>query len=155
MRPQTQFPGKFFKFPDGTCGILPKMRGKSNTFALWSANRRNLRGGSWMSRKYKYNCDVKHSIYIKDTVFGWYGGVCVCCGEDHMSILTLDHILDDGALQRRNSGVSGNSLYRKIYKTGEFKKPKDLQILCPNCQMGKQNGHGFCFHHPKKDLRIL
>jgi hypothetical protein len=45
-----QRPGKFWKFKDGTSGILPKRRGQSNEFAMWNKNKLNKHGGAWSSK---------------------------------------------------------------------------------------------------------
>ena len=93
---------------------------------------------------------------IKTTVMSWYGGKCRCCGESRLHFLSLDHIYDDGAKQRGGGkGCGGGEhFYRAIVKNGQLDRPKDLQVLCWNCQMGKRFGYGFCLHHLDIDLRI-
>ena len=105
------------------------------------------------------------NIALKREIMGWYGTVCVCCGEGGLSFLTLDHIKDDGVREfngipasrrvgnDRNVG-GGVHLYRKIRKAGFEKRPIGMQVLCFNCQWGKQLNRGHCPHHPEIDLRI-
>lgn len=69
-----------------------------------------------------------------------YGGKCVCCGETELNFLTLDHINNDGALQRKERSA-GSATYKWVMK----ERPADLQVLCYNCNCAK--GHyGICPH---------
>lgn len=81
-----------------------------------------------------------------------YGRVCTCCGESELSFLSLDHVLDDGAKDRRRRGSSRGSCFYQQLKNSGF--PLGLQVLCHNCQWGKRINKGFCPHHPERDLRI-
>ena len=47
----------------------------------------------------------------------------------------------------------GFFLYAAIKRLGYDYRPKNLQVLCFNCQWGKQIQNGFCPHHPTVDLR--
>ena len=82
----------------------------------------------------------------KDQVFGAYGGyICKCCGEDEPMFLSIDHIDNNGA-QERKAGLysgSGYSFYRWLRKTGF---PPGYQVLCMNCQVGKHKNGGVCPH---------
>lgn len=71
-------------------------------------------------------------IRVREDIFRHYGSVCKCCGEKDRRFLTLDHINDDGAEQRKRRG--GVSWYFTIRKAGY---PDDLQVLCWNCNCGK------------------
>ncbi|VVB52888.1 Uncharacterised protein [uncultured archaeon] len=75
---------------------------------------------------------------------------CVCCGEKHISFLTIDHIEDDGYKNRDTQG-RGKHLYRYLINQNF---PRGFQTLCFNCQWGKRLNGGFCPHHPHRDLRI-
>jgi len=80
----------------------------------------------------------------KNEVISGYGGKCNCCGETNIIFLTVDHVNNDGAEQRRfNRSESGNSLYRKIVKNNF---PAEYQILCYNCNIGKYHNKGVCPH---------
>jgi hypothetical protein len=67
-----------------------------------------------------------------------YGGKCVACGVTELAVLTLDHVNNDGAEERRN-GTRGFSWYGKLLKEG---LRDDLQVLCANCQSRKRNYGG-------------
>ena len=72
------------------------------------------------------------------------GGLCACCGERNTAFLTIDHIHNDGY----KLGPGRSSFYRKLVirarKTGDW--PKDLQVLCMNCNFGKHRNGGICPH---------
>ncbi len=89
-----------------------------------------------------------------DLIYEHYGKICVCCGETEMAFLTLDHINGDGAEQRKSAtGKNGTStnwrfwMVRRAQKTGAW--PTDLQILCYNCNCGRQRNGGICPHQLK------
>ena len=69
-----------------------------------------------------------------------YGPKCACCGNHNDSMLTIDHINGDGCQQRKN--VKG-CRYHWIVRNGF---PKDLRILCYNCNCGRQMNGGTCPH---------
>ena len=75
-----------------------------------------------------------------------YGGVCPC-GESDIACLTIDHINDDGATERkkmgyRNKSGGGEPMYRWLRRFG-FPRDK-YQLLCFNCQWKKKAyGPGF------------
>ena len=72
-----------------------------------------------------------------------YGGKCMCCGEKRIEFLAIDHIKNDG------------HIHRKQIKTNIFSwiiqhhYPKNLQILCHNCNLAKAF-YGYCPHQEKK-----
>ena len=82
---------------------------------------------------------------LKDLVYEVYGHQCACCGESEESFLTIDHVNNDGAEQRRKTGIKngGTVFYRWLIKNGF---PKDFQVLCWNCQWGKVKNNGICPH---------
>jgi hypothetical protein len=72
--------------------------------------------------------------------------ICACCGETELDFLTIDHINNDGAEQRRKIGnnvLGGWALSLWIIKNNF---PDDLQVLCGNCQLGKRRNNGVCTH---------
>ena len=82
----------------------------------------------------------------RDQVFAAYGGYkCACCGETEQMFLSIDHIDNNGA-EERKSGLyagSGYSFYRWLRKTGF---PSGYQVLCMNCNVGKHKNGGVCPH---------
>ena len=82
----------------------------------------------------------------KNQVFAAYGGyICKCCGEDEPMFLSIDHIHNNGAAERK-SGLyrgSGSAFYQWLRKQ---KFPSGYQVLCMNCQIGKHKNGGVCPH---------
>lgn len=77
---------------------------------------------------------------IRSTVIAKYGGCCNCCGETHERFLTLDHVNNDGHLERRKGNYVN---YKTIYFNGVNER---FQVLCWNCNMGKAVNKGVCPH---------
>lgn len=75
-------------------------------------------------------------------VFAHYGSRCACCGEKDKRFLSLDHVDGGGNAHRRSIRTKG-SIYEWAVKNGF---PPILQILCFNCNMGKQWNGGVCPH---------
>lgn len=86
---------------------------------------------------------------IKEAVYAAYGGyICKCCGETEPMFLSIDHIENNGAAERR-SGVykgGGNAFYAWLKKQGF---PPGYQVLCMNCQVGKHKNKGVCPHRSR------
>lgn len=69
-----------------------------------------------------------HVISYQDKraeVYRWYGAACVCCGETHPAMLTLDHINGDGHGERNEKSVK--AMWR------DYKLHERYQLLCLNC----------------------
>ena len=66
-----------------------------------------------------------------------YGNRCACCGEATEQFLTFDHINNNGKSDRQ----SAVGLYRRLLR----EQPKDIQILCWNCNCAKGK-YGICPH---------
>lgn len=70
------------------------------------------------------------------------GGICACCGENQYEFLAIDHIHNNGNIERAK-GLNGAKFLRKIR---DLNYPKDqYQILCHNCNFGKRV-YGKCPH---------
>ena len=67
---------------------------------------------------------------------------CNCCGEKEYEFLTLDHINNDGNIERKKLGNTGLIIYRQILKDNF---PPYYQILCMNCNISKAKT-GVCIH---------
>ena len=65
-----------------------------------------------------------------------YGGRCVACGISELAVLSLDHVNDDGAEEKRRLNKRGYSWY---YHLLAEPTRDDLQVLCLNCQYRKRN----------------
>ena len=84
----------------------------------------------------------------KDEVFAAYGGYkCSCCEEDIPEFLTLDHVNGDGAEHRRKIRQDGRGFYNWIIRN---KFPPIFQVLCYNCNCGRQRNGGVCPHKTRQ-----
>ncbi len=89
---------------------------------------------------------------LKKRVIDGYGGKCQCsgCNETRFQFLTLDHVNNDGAEQRRKLGSKeiGSALYQRLIAQ-DF--PKEYQLLCYNCNCAK-GFYGECPHTAENKL---
>jgi len=93
-------------------------------------------------RAKKYNTEIKIKVF-KD-LLAMYGERCICCGESNPRFLTLDHIQNDGYLERSTNPLNRWRTALKKYD------PVRYQILCYNCNCGKERNGGICPH--KQDI---
>lgn len=77
-----------------------------------------------------------------ETILAYGGFKCACCGETEPRFLTIDHIENDGHIQRKVHRT-GSCFYRWLRKNGY---PKGFQVLCMNCNFGKAMNKGICPH---------
>lgn len=83
----------------------------------------------------------RHANARKIVIAG-YGGRCQCCGETEPYFLTIDHVNNDGAKERKY--LSSSQLYIYLIRNGF---PRDrYQLLCFNCNLGRQINGGICPH---------
>lgn len=103
----------------------------------------------------KYRQDNKKNIYkrmkkynqnIRNIVLENYGNKCSCCNETIKEFLAIDHIKGGGNKHRKEACPTGNSFYKWIIDNNF---PKDLQILCHNCNLAK-GFYGYCPHKKEK-----
>lgn len=80
---------------------------------------------------------------------GMYGGKCVCCGEQDIDFLTIDHIKNDGAKERKMMNNQSGKIYGYLIR--HKLQPKKYQILCWNCNLAKEK-HKICPHQKRKFL---
>ena len=87
----------------------------------------------------------------RQRVFALYGSRCICCGETNHWLLTLDHVNNDGFLDRgpridkegKRTGKNTDYAYRAAMNDPEQRAR--FQLRCFNCNCGK----GHC--HPYKE----
>lgn len=100
-----------------------------------------------LHQKYFSNYGKNYHEHTKLTVFTYYTKgtlACQCCGETVYEFLTLDHKNNDGVKRRKIEGTS-IALYRWIIN---HKFPKTFQVLCFNCNFGRNvNRNGICPHN--------
>lgn len=96
--------------------------------------------------EYRKKYHKTYSIEIKQEVFSHYcsGDIrCVQCGFQDIRALTIDHVLNDGAEERRKFSGSrrnfgGSKLYAHLKK---HNYPEGYQVLCFNCNVIKYRNH--------------
>lgn len=81
-------------------------------------------------------------VALRARILEHYGKVCVCCRETCDMLLTIDHILNDGAEDRRQNG-KGYRFYESVIRRGF---PDTFQVLCFNCNTGRFFNKGRCPH---------
>lgn len=85
----------------------------------------------------------ERGIELRKIVLEHYGNKCVCCGEKETKFLTIDHINNDGGKFRKKRHTRGGTGDYYWFIKNNF--PKDLQVLCWNCNMAKAR-YGLCPH---------
>jgi hypothetical protein len=89
---------------------------------------------------------------LKERVFQEYGGPwCACCGETNLYFLSIDHIDNNGAEERRilfGKSTTGLNFYEWLSKN-KFPNKDKYQVLCMNCNFGKARNNGICPHKEK------
>lgn len=83
----------------------------------------------------KVNNEIRLAKLWKQ-VFDLYGWKCACCEEGNIDFLTIDHINGGGKHERKNREYSmGAGVLTMAVKEAD---PSKYQILCFNCNMGRQ-----------------
>jgi len=96
----------------------------------------------------KFNLEGRvKRLRLKKEVIEHYGGKCVCCKEEMLEFLTLDHVNGDGWKYRKEDGISSGN--RTYYWAKRNNFPDCLQVMCWNCNEAKQI-YGVCPHNRTK-----
>lgn len=110
----------------------------------WHRSSRTISGFVVYCKDCKARRERDFKLKLKRRVIDHYGGRCECCGETDLVVLTLDHVLMDGAEHRRTSRlVAGWQTYAWIERH-DF--PAGFQVLCSNCNSGRAHNKGVCPH---------
>lgn len=91
------------------------------------------------SYKYGKKCRLK----TKKKFIEMYGGKCVNCDENEKIFLTLDHVDNDGFIDRKKK-LSSYATYRKALEKYNSAK---YQLLCYNCNCAKKLNNGKLIPH--------
>ncbi len=90
---------------------------------------------------------------LKLRVIKGYGNKCACCGETNFEFLSVDHIKERGADERRRLGRGAGStatVYRMLIRLGF---PDSHQCLCYNCNMSL-GFYGYRPHRPENTREV-
>jgi len=109
-----------------------------------------------IKKKWKDNNKTKVREYnhktnrqLKLDIINILGGFCVCCKEATWEFLSLDHVNNDGYIERKSK--QQHTIYREI-RDGKADLNK-YQLLCYNCNSSK--GHyGYCPHMERPNNSI-
>ena len=96
---------------------------------------------------YNRRWSADYRAALKSEMHAAYGGKCNCCGEREPLFLQLDHVYNDGHVDRKENKTSAK-LWARLKKMGW---PKDrYQLLCANCNHGKAMNGGVCPHQSRE-----
>ena len=87
----------------------------------------------------------KSRAKLRDEIYAHYGGKCACCGEANSLFLSIDHVNGGGRGHRASLGTKASS-HATLYDIKKRGYPPDFQILCFNCNCGRQRNGGVCPH---------
>ena len=152
-------PSKRGKRLKSTDGLTWKQRNRdavnARRRALYAANpekhrerQRDYKSGEAKPKVLEANrvWQSKYRAVLRAEMIAAYGGRCSCCGEHEPVFLQLDHIHNDGHINRKLYRTS-NKLLVVLKKQGW---PTDrYQLLCANCNFGKLINGGICPHQEK------
>lgn len=83
---------------------------------------------------------------LRNSAVAVLGDSCVCCQEVNPLFLDIDHINNDGHIQRKSGKFDIYTFYRSI-RDGNT---RGLQLLCANCNQGKRRNGGLCPHEEER-----
>lgn len=100
------------------------------------------------NKRFQYR--INSNKRLREAAYLAYGRRCVCCGEENLLFLSIDHVNNDGAAHRRSLRSTSTRSYGGVNILAWAKKnnfPPSLQLLCFNCNCGKQRNGGVCPHN--------
>jgi hypothetical protein len=95
----------------------------------------------------KHNYQQRYPTLRRAAYLAYGGFRCTCCGESNEMFLSLDHIDGKGAEHRRQLKSKGGERLYTWLRDNNY--PPGFQVLCMNCNFGKQRNGGQC---PHKDI---
>jgi hypothetical protein len=127
-------------------------------YCATSLNSTNI-SNIYMCKDCKSSSERFRNRNIKINTMNAYGGQkCVCCGDEHIEFLTLDHIFEDGIEHKRKLGIDrkgGSSFYKALKKAGYPDKDR-LRVLCFNCNCARSIcGNGTCPHEEERQHKAF
>jgi len=96
----------------------------------------------------KLFCTSCYKRLLQEIIFYKLKHICNCCGESNRYFLQIDHINNDGYLDKKDKSISSAIVYYEKV----IKNIQNFQILCANCNFGKLINEGVCPH--KKIMRF-
>jgi len=92
----------------------------------WKTNERKQKHKETINRIHKQ---------CKDAAYDLLGRVCVRCGFSDIRALQIDHVNNDGNIDRQKFGHRAGTIqtYKKVLKS----QGEGFQVLCANCNLIK------------------
>jgi hypothetical protein len=115
-----------------------------------------IRARSWVKRHPKeVKANRKRYRMARDEenrnkVYAAYGNKCACCGITERMFLTVDHVNNDGCSERKKGLYTNGSQFYEWLVKHNF--PKNYQLLCYNCNLGKARNKGVCPHQEGSEI---
>jgi hypothetical protein len=125
---------------------LPPGERRRRRRAYETANRELFREAARKFAKANPGYKTQRQKIARERGIAAYGGKCSCCGEKNKGFLTIDHINGPGNDRQPSNGrrIKGLKMWEKLQARNW---PKDnYQLLCFNCNCGKQANNGICPH---------
>lgn len=91
-----------------------------------------------------------HLFKLKIHIINEYGGKCICCGENNPLFLTIDHINNNGAEERKSKKYNQDKFYNLLI-SNNF--PNQYRLLCYNCNLCL-GFYGKCYHQLCQELNV-
>ena len=80
------------------------------------------------------------------------GTRCACCGEQHVTMLEIDHVKGGGHAETKSFNGNNFRIYQKI-RDGQH-APGEYQVLCANCNHSKHRNGGTCEHRTETAPKV-
>jgi len=133
------------------CSVCGKPKELDTKLCIECLSKKAQSTESWRNKPRNKNYGRMYVYKTKLEGLAAYGGKCNCCGETNFYFLELDHVYNNGNIKRRAGDRTGAALWAQLKRQGY---PKDeYQLLCANCNQGKNRNNGVCPH--KEPLRRL
>lgn len=123
----------------GKRGVLCKPCASFSAKKRYHNNRKIIveRANKWVSDnrdRFNKNGRAKYLERKKKSI-EMYGGKCNECGEKQEEFLVIDHVNDDGAIDRKKWSNKVSDIHRWVAKNNY---PPNFQVLCGNCNLKKE-----------------
>jgi hypothetical protein len=101
------------------------------------------------NREQKKVIRSKYYHRLRDAIMAFFGPVCVACGFSDVRALEIDHILGNGATEKRTVYRDGTKYIYDLIRTDPNDARRRYQVLCRNCNVIKKIEREE--HLPKRD----
>lgn len=133
-----------------SCHLERKHYGLGLCFSCYNS-KRNVERKEYHAQWYEANKErlqeqhTQLKLKYKFDVLERYGGLppkCACCSEQHIELLTIDHINGGGAEHRKT--MRGQNFYKWL-QSHDY--PDGFRVLCMGCNWVRGK-FGYCPHKP-------